>query len=218
MINKLQYISQADPSGSHIPAIEQALGAGCGWIQLRIKDQSSAYTHEQALQAKALCDTFGAMLVINDDPEIAVSVGAQGVHLGLLDMAIPDARKIVGPDMIIGGTANTLEHVLQRVNEGADYVGLGPLRFTSTKKILSPLLGFEGYQSILDQLSAQGINLPIVAIGGVGVGDVSSLMRLGIYGVAVSGLITHAADPHQVVKTLNIELNSRTNHLKPESC
>jgi thiamine-phosphate pyrophosphorylase len=218
MINKLQYISQADPSGSHIPAIEQALSAGCRWIQLRIKDQSRAYTHEQALQAKALCDTFGAKLIINDDPEIAVAVGARGVHLGLLDMAIPDARKIVGSDMIIGGTANTLEHVLQRVNEGADYVGLGPLRFTSTKKNLSPLLGFEGYQSILNQLSAEAIDIPVVAIGGIAVADVSRLMRLGLYGIAVSGLITHAADPQEVVHTLNIELNSRTNHLKPESC
>jgi thiamine-phosphate pyrophosphorylase len=218
MINKLQYISQADPSGSHIPAIEQALGAGCYWIQLRIKDQSRAYTHEQALQAKALCDTFGAKLIINDDPEIAVAVGAQGVHLGLLDMAIPEARKIVGPDMIIGGTANTHEHVIQRVNEGADYVGLGPLRFTSTKKNLSPLLGFEGYQSILNQLSGQGIDLPVVAIGGIALADVRRLMRLGIYGVAVSGLITHAADAQEVVQTLNIELNSRTNHLKPASC
>ena len=218
MINKLQYISQADPAGSHIPAIEQALGAGCRWIQLRIKDRSRAYTQEQALQAKALCDTFGAKLIINDDPEIAVAVGAQGVHLGLLDMAIPEARKIVGPDMIIGGTANTHEHALQRVNEGSDYVGLGPLRFTSTKKNLSPLLGFEGYQSILNQLSGQGIDIPVVAIGGIAVADVSRLMRLGLYGIAVSGLINHAADPQEVVQALNIELNSRTNHLKPESC
>jgi thiamine-phosphate pyrophosphorylase len=218
MIDRLQYISQANAAGSHIPAVERALLAGCKWIQLRIKDQSPAFIQGQALLAKALCDTFNARLIVNDHPEIALQVSAHGVHLGLLDMAIPEARKIVGPEMIIGGTANTLEHVLQRVAEGADYVGLGPLRFTTTKKNLSPILGLPGYRHIMNELQARQIDVPVIAIGGLVIKDVSELMNAGLYGVAVSGLITNTDDANGVVTRLVQALNTYTNPLNIKPC
>jgi len=208
MIDKLHYISQANAAGSHIPAIERALLAGCKWIQLRIKDQSHAFINEQAVQAKVLCDSFNAKLIVNDHTDIARNVGAYGVHLGLQDMPLAEARKIVGQDIIIGGTANTLEDVLQRIQEGADYIGLGPLRFTTTKRNLSPLLGVAGFQNMLSHLAVKGISIPIVAIGGLTIGDVPTLMKAGIYGIAVSSLITNADDPRQVVEALYAELKS----------
>lgn len=210
MIDRLQYISQQGGYDSHLPAIEKALKAGCRWIQLRIKDQQPAYILEQAKAAKLLCDTFEAKLVINDHPEIARKVGAYGLHLGLLDMPIQEARQIVGSDMIIGGTANTFEHVLQRVEEGADYVGLGPYRFTTTKKNLSPILGISGFETILDQLKDSGIYLPLIAIGGITAEDVPEIIAAGIYGVALSGAITFAADAAQTVTKMTTEIRQQT--------
>src|SRR5690606_30277357 len=98
--------------------------------------QSAEEILELAIAAKASCDAYGAKLIVNDYPEIALEANAYGVHLGLDDMSVRTARQLLGSEMIIGGTANTFEHILQRVEEGADYIGLGPYRFTSTKKKL----------------------------------------------------------------------------------
>lgn len=206
MIDKLHYISQADNAGDHLPAIEKALRAGCKWIQLRVKDQPSAAILKQAVSAKALCDAFDAKLIINDHAEVAAEVAAYGLHLGLTDMPIPEARSLAGPKLIIGGTANTIEHILQRIDEGADYVGLGPFRFTTTKKNLSPILGIEGFQKIVEQLRRRQIDIPVIAIGGLTIDDVPLLMKAGLYGIAVSGAITNAADPLHTVTTINKEL------------
>jgi thiamine-phosphate pyrophosphorylase len=208
MIDKLQYISQAPAGTSHIKAIETALRAGCKWIQLRIKDEMPAYILEEALAAKGLCDQYGGKLIVNDHPDIALAVGAYGLHLGLGDMPIPAARDIVGPDMIIGGTANTFEHVCLRINEGANYVGLGPFRFTSTKKNLSPILGPAGYRAILEAMQIAGFNVPIIAIGGIMPEDVAGLVEIGIYGVAVSGAVTSAKDAAGTVTQLHETLNN----------
>ncbi len=206
MIDKLHYISQADDAGDHLPAIEKALRAGCKWIQLRVKDQPSAAILRQAVSAKALCEAFDARLIINDHAEIAAAVAAYGLHLGLNDMPIPEARALLGSKYIIGGTANTIEHILQRIDEGADYVGLGPFRFTTTKKNLSPILGIEGFQQIVEQLRERHIDIPLIAIGGLTINDVPLLMKAGLYGIAVSGAITNAADPLYTVTGINKEL------------
>jgi thiamine-phosphate pyrophosphorylase len=208
MIDKLQYISQAPSGVSHLKAIETALRAGCRWIQLRIKDEAHAYILEEALAAKALCNQYGGKLIVNDHPDIALAVGAYGLHLGLGDMPIPAARDMVGPDMIIGGTANTFEHICLRVNEGANYVGLGPFRFTATKKNLSPILGATGYRAIFEEMHKAGFNVPIIAIGGILPDDVAGLVETGIYGVALSGAITAAKDAPETVKQLQETLNN----------
>ncbi len=146
MIEKLQFISNQTKDITHLESIQTALDAGCRWIQLRVKNQSFENVLKLAENAKILCDSYQAKLIINDFPFVAKEIDAYGLHLGLDDMSIETARKIVGKKMIIGGTANTLEHILKRIKEGADYIGLGPFRFTSTKQNLSPILGLEGYQ------------------------------------------------------------------------
>jgi len=193
MIDRLHYISQAPANGTHVDAIQQVLESGGKWIQLRVKDQPAQEILELAIAAKTLCDAYGAKLIVNDHPEIAKEAGAHGVHLGLDDMPVRNARKLLGPQMIIGGTANTFEHILQRVEEGADYIGLGPYRFTSTKQKLSPIIGLEGYKSIVSRMEAQGIRIPVVAIGGILLEDISTLRQAGLYGVAVSGALTNNA-------------------------
>jgi thiamine-phosphate pyrophosphorylase len=207
MISKLHYISQQPENGTHLSAIETALQAGSKWIQLRVKDQPGALILEHALQALALCNKYGAKLIVNDYPEIALKADAYGLHLGLQDMPIAKAREIVGKQMIIGGTANTFQDIQQRVDEGADYIGLGPYRFTKTKQKLSPILGIGGYLTIIQQVVSAGIQIPIIAIGGIELEDISLIMKTGVYGVAVSGAITYSTDPEQTIKRMYQELN-----------
>ncbi|TDQ11335.1 thiamine phosphate synthase [Pedobacter metabolipauper] len=203
MIDKLHYISQAAQGGSHLDAIENVLRANGKWIQLRIKyqqepgeDPNNLEQHilESAIAANELCKRYGAKLIVNDYPWIALRSGADGVHLGLSDMPIPEARKIVGSKMIIGGTANTFEHILQRIDDGADYIGLGPYRFTTTKENLSPVVGLAGYMDIINQVKQAGISIPIVAIGGIKTDDITALMDIGLHGVAISAALTNHTD------------------------
>jgi thiamine-phosphate pyrophosphorylase len=215
IIDTLHYISQEAPTGTHLTAINHALQAGCKLIQLRMKDQPAGLILEYAIEARRMCEQHGARLIVNDHPEIALKVGAYGVHLGLQDMSLQLAREIVGPDMIIGGTANTHHHVIQRIAEGADYIGLGPYRFTRTKKNLSPVLGLQGIRSIMQGLSAAAI--PVIAIGGILAEDIPLLMQTGVHGVAVSGAITHAAEPAMVVSQLYHNLNASFLNLSPKS-
>ena len=172
--------------------IKNALNAGCDWIQLRFKQKDELSNNFFAEKVKMQCERYYAGLIINDFADIAKKVDADGVHLGLGDQAVSEVRAIVGPDKIIGGTANTMEHVLQRFSERCDYVGLGPYRFTETKQGLSPILGLEGYQKIANRLSEMGVSIPIYAIGGIVLEDIDELMKCGIHGVALSGAITNS--------------------------
>ncbi|QEM10612.1 thiamine phosphate synthase [Mucilaginibacter rubeus] len=207
MIDKLHYISQQPKNGTHLDAIKAALDAGCKWIQLRVKDQPEDIILQYAIEAVKLCDEYGAKLIVNDHPEIALKADAHGLHLGLQDMSIPQARQIVGPDMIIGGTANTFAHIQQRVADGADYIGLGPYRFTTTKQKLSPILGLRGYWDIIAQMRLAKMSIPVIAIGGIVPADIPLIMPTGIHGVALSGAITQATDARQMVSELYHHLN-----------
>lgn len=208
MINRLQYISQETVEGSHTDHIRKACEAGCNWIQLRIKDLPEQNILPVAIQAKNICDQYGARLIINDYPHIAVAVEAAGVHVGKADMSVARARAITGPHMIVGGTANTAEDIIRHAADSADYVGLGPFRFTTTKKNLSPVLGSAGYIKIIAALQQLRITIPVIAIGGILTEDIPGLIRSGIHGVAVSGLITHATDKKNLVQHIHELLNT----------
>lgn len=202
MIRSLHYISQATQTHSHLENIRKACDAGCRWIQLRIKDTPTESIRELAIAANIICREYGAVLVVNDHPQIALEAGAQGVHVGKEDMTVAAARQLVGADLIVGGTANTLDDILRHVADGASYVGLGPYRFTTTKQKLSPILGLAGYTELLQQLRQRHIHIPIIAIGGILQADIPALLAAGVHGVAVSGLITHAADQRELVQSL----------------
>lgn len=203
MLERVYFISQQTAAKTHITAIEEALDAGCKLVQLRVKDQPETIVLEWAKTAKTLCDRYNAKLIINDFPLVARSVNAWGVHVGLQDMSVRDVRAIVGRNMIVGGTANTFEHIQQRVLEGVDYVGLGPYRFTTTKEKLSPVLGLAGYQRIMHQMRAAAFYTPVVAIGGILPDDVPGLRDAGVFGVALSGALTNAVDRKEQVKKIN---------------
>ena len=205
-IERLHYISQQPTAGTHLDAIETILKAGGKWVQLRVKNQPEDKLLEMAIQAKVLCERHGAKLIVNDHPLIALKAGADGLHLGLTDTSITAARKLLGPGMIIGGTANTFDHINLRVHEGADYVGLGPFRFTRTKENLSPILGLDGYKDIMERVQRAAFNIPIIAIGGIQTEDIKGLIDAGLYGVAVSGALTDQPHTQQVISIIQERL------------
>ncbi|QIY91965.1 thiamine phosphate synthase [Chryseobacterium gallinarum] len=190
-MEKLQYISQGNTLHEQKLNITRALDNGIKWIQVRWKNAPGNELIKLCEISRIACADNGAVCIINDHVQLAQKVDADGVHLGLNDSSIEEARLILRDQKIIGGTANTISDVLQRMNEGCDYIGLGPLRFTPTKEQLSPVLGFEGYQKIIETLRDQSIEAPkIFAIGGVTLEDIQPLQQLGIYGVSVSGQVT----------------------------
>lgn len=206
MYNKLQYISQGNTVEEQLYNIHQALDNGCDWIQLRFKNQDALEVFTLAEAVKMLCKEYLATFIINDNVHLAQQLDADGVHLGLSDMTVAEARSILGKTKIIGGTANTFEDVLQRTAENCDYIGLGPFQFTATKQNLSPIIGLEGYRSIIGQMKRENIKVPIYAIGGITLESVESLIESGIHGIAVSGLITQSQNPSQLITQLNEKL------------
>ena len=186
----LQLISDGDLS-----VAAQVLDAGGRWIQLRMKDASAEVIVCRGKEMLALCRKRRAVLVVNDAPQLAAAIGADGVHLGQADMPPIEARRIIGDGAVIGSTANTFEQIAARNDGETDYVGLGPFRFTTTKKNLSPVLGTEGYRTILGRMRTENIPLPVVAIGGIELPDIPQIMRTGVDGIALSGAIARADSP-----------------------
>jgi thiamine-phosphate pyrophosphorylase len=212
MIDKLQFISQENTHYTHLESIEAACRAGVKWVQLRVKDKPLAEVKKLAADAKSICLQWGARLIINDYPQIAQEVGAEGFHLGKEDMPLQQARRFA-ENMIVGQTANTFEDIRQHWQNGANYVGVGPFAFTSTKKKLSPILGLEGYGQLMQQCREAGISIPVIAIGGIRLDDIPSIMQTGVHGIAVSSLIAGAENTHFTVATiLQLLENSTTQH------
>jgi thiamine-phosphate pyrophosphorylase len=206
-ISKIQYITQSQSENDILEEVYSVLNAGVNWVQLRIKDDSLDFL-VIAKQVKALTDKHQATLIINDNVDVVKQIDADGVHVGLTDMPIQKVREVIGFDKIIGGTANTIVDCKNIEFYGADYIGLGPFRATLTKKKLSPILGIEGYKSIIPKNTAYGwdilnFNIPIVAIGGLRVDDIKLLkQQTGVYGVALSSLIYQSTNKKELVDEL----------------
>ena len=206
MYNKLQYISQGESVEEQLYNIHLALDNGCDWIQLRFKNQKPKKALALAEAVKFLCEEYLANFIINDDTHLAEHINADGVHLGFSDMGILEARNILGKTKIIGATANTFEDIVRQANNGCDYIGLGPFQFTKTKKNLSPILGIEGYTSIINKMELSKIEIPVYAIGGVTLENIDALIQTGIYGIAVSGIITQSERKNILITHLNEKL------------
>lgn len=207
----VQFITHYTEKYSYLDSVRIALEGGCRWIQLRMKDASPEEILPIAEKALAMCREYHATFIIDDHVELAKQIKADGVHLGKLDMPIAEARRILGKDFLIGGTANTFEDILAHYQAGADYIGCGPFRFTTTKKNLSPVLGLEGYRHIVLQMKETDIHLPIVAIGGITKEDIPSLMKTGITGIALSGSILRAEHPTEEMKEIVLRCHSERN-------
>ena len=196
----IQFITHSNSRYGYVEGALLALEGGCRWIQLRMKDAEEAEFVSAAKQIAAMCKEYGATFLLDDHVEWVEQIGADGVHLGKNDMPVDEARKLLGADRIIGGTANTFEDVERLWRQGANYIGCGPYRFTTTKKNLSPVLGIEGYRHIVGQMKEHGINLPVVAIGGILQPDIKDVMATGVSGIAVSGAVLNAENPAEEMK------------------
>ncbi len=205
----LQFITHQTDRYDTIQGALLALQGGCRWIQLRMKTAPHDEILRNAIVLKRLCWDFGATLIIDDHVDICLMVDADGVHLGKEDMDPEKARIVLGKDKIIGGTANTFADVQLLAAKGVDYIGLGPYRFTETKKKLSPVLGLEGYRSVLENCKKLQLEVPVIAIGGLRDRDFHALLETGVAGVALSSSILSAVDPKAETKRLIQVLSER---------
>ncbi len=199
MIPKLHYISQGASPTQHLENIKKACVSGIDLVQLRLKNETNHVVLETAIKARKITSKHGVLLIINDHYKIALQVQADGVHLGKSDTCPLIARATLKTWQIIGGTANTLEDCQTLIDKKVDYIGLGPFRFTKTKGNLSPVLGQQGYVSLVKKLQTK---TPIIAIGGIIQTDVPSIIKTGVYGIAVSGEITRDFNSISNFKTL----------------
>ncbi len=202
----LQFITHHTDRYDELQGAEEALRGGCRWIQLRMKDAAADEIVRTGRALRTLCDRYGATLIIDDHTSLVEPIQADGVHLGHNDMAPDYARRLLGHSRIIGGTANTFADIERLVGLGVDYIGLGPFRFTSTKKNLSPLLGLEGYRRTMEQCRERGYRTPVVAIGGIELKDIPAIMACGVQGIALSGTLLRAddmqAETRSIVETI----------------
>ena len=198
----VQFITHFTGQYTYEDSVHIALEGGCRWIQLRMKDADDEHLYPVALRTQKLCLEYGATFIIDDHVALVKLIHADGVHLGKLDMPISEARSILGNDFIIGGTANTFEDVKAHYEAGADYIGCGPFRYTTTKSNLSPILGLEGYHRIVSRMKEAHIDIPLVAIGGITEADIPELMQTGINGIALSGSILRAKNPIEEMKKI----------------
>ena len=205
---ELQFITHFTEKYSYFDAAHLALEGGCRWIQLRMKEAPEAEVEAEAIRVRDLCRKYGATFIIDDHVALAKKVQADGVHLGKKDMPVDEARRLLGPHFLIGGTANTIDDVRALHAAGADYIGCGPFRFTTTKQGLSPILGLDGYRRILAAMREEGISLPLVAIGGIGFDDIPALLEAGCSGIALSGSVLRAVNPVAEMKKIVELLNT----------
>lgn len=194
-MSQVQFITHFTDKISYLDSVSIALEGGCRWIQLRMKSADYTTLLNTAREVRRLCDQYNATFIIDDNIQAVIDACADGVHLGKNDMPIAEARRVLGRDRVIGGTANTFNDVVMHYDSGADYIGCGPFRFTTTKSNLSPILGIDGYSEILRQMRETGISIPLVAIGGITKDDIPELFEAGVSGVALSGAILNADNP-----------------------
>lgn len=201
-MNNIQFITHENQRFDYVEGAEMALRGGCKWVQLRMKDATDNKFLSIGRKVAVLCRSYNATFLLDDRVHLVAELGADGVHLGKNDMPISEARRILGNEKIIGGTANNFADVQHLAAQGADYIGCGPFRYTSTKRNLAPILGLEGYRNILKQMQQADISLPLIAIGGIVSTDIAALRDIGVSGIAVSGAVLEAADPIKEMKKL----------------
>ena len=171
-MDKLYYISQGSTPKKHLQNIKRVCDTGCQLIQLRLKNTDKDVYRKTAQQALEICKAYNAQFIINDSIEVAIAIGADGVHLGKEDATPVFARQVLGKGKIIGGTANSIEDCLDLIKQGVDYIGLGPYKFTVTKENLSPLLAIQDYHDIVSKLTEKNLKPSIYAIGGIVENDI----------------------------------------------
>lgn len=211
---RIQYITHPDEQFEDLSWVHRLHEGGIRWVQLRLKEEDVlrrfpdkhylAFFHEIADRMRMITDALSMVLTINDAADVALFSRADGLHVGQEDEhpALLNNPK----QFLIGGTANTPEEIARFGKELPAYFGVGPLRFTETKKKLKPALGFNGYRELIARMRAEGYHQPVFAIGGIEPEDVAPLMETGVYGIALSGALFRAGHNPETVRTFILEL------------
>lgn len=187
---RLHVLTDAHLRSDDLRIVDVVLEAGVPAIQVRIKDVTDREHLDLSRAVVARCDAAGAMCIINDRVDIALAAGADAVHLGASDLPIDDARALAGGRLLIGGTARDPAAARRLVDEGADYLGVGPTFPTRTKDGLPDPLGPAGVAAVVD-----AVDVPVIAIAGIEVSRVPEVLSSGAHGVAVIGAVMGASDP-----------------------
>lgn len=182
---------------STVDIVRAAVDGGATCVQLREKSCSTREFLTEARAVRELLSGTGVPLIINDRIDVALAVGADGVHLGQTDMPIHDARRLVGPGMLIGISAECLDDAVRAEDQGADYIGVSPVFSTPTKTDTAPALGLDGVAAI-----RAAVSIPLVGIGGIHRENAAAVITAGCHGLAVVSAIVSAPDPQQAASEL----------------
>jgi thiamine-phosphate pyrophosphorylase len=196
-LGRLHVLTDARQGREPLTVVAGALAAGAPVVQVRAKGRTDRELYDFARRVAGLCAAHGALCLINDRPDVAVAVGAGGVHLGADDLPVAAARRVLGAGPLVGGTARVPTAARALVAAGVGYLGVGPAYATDTKQGLPPPLGAAGVGAV-----AAAVDVPVIAIGGVTAERVAELLAAGAYGVAVVGAVAAAADPAAATRRL----------------
>jgi thiamine-phosphate pyrophosphorylase len=188
---------------STLEIVRAAVRGGVTCVQLREKTGSAREFIAEALQVKAFLHACGVALIINDRVDIALAVGADGVHLGQSDLPLTSARSLAGGSLAIGISAESIQDAVAAQSGGADYLGVSPVFATSTKVDTAPPLGLAGLRDI-----RAAVKIPLVAIGGLNRGNAAAVIRSGADGIAVVSAIVAADDPEQAARAIKREIET----------
>ncbi len=191
------------PERSHLEIVQRALEGGARIIQLRAKELLKREVWRIARVMKRLCERYDAIFIVNDYVDIALDVGADGVHLGADDMPINEARE-KAPELIIGRSTHSLEEAIEAEKLGADYIAFGAIFPTQTKGRPTPIQGLDKLKEVCEK-----VKKPVVAIGGINRGNLIEVKQAGADAVAMISEVVKAEDIKQRVKEL-IQLWEKT--------
>jgi thiamine-phosphate pyrophosphorylase len=188
-------------------SVEEAIAGGVSMVQLREKDISSREFYEIAVELRAVTRRHHVPLVINDRLDIALALGAEGLHLGQTDLPLKEARRLAGKNLFIGASAHTVEEALEAEREGADYLGVGPVYPTGSKADAGEVLGIAGLEAICAR-----VKIPVIGIGGINAENAAPVISAGATGVAVISAILSQPDIRKTAETLRLKLQDSVGH------
>jgi thiamine-phosphate pyrophosphorylase len=196
-ISRFHYLTQDLPNRSHVAQAQTACEVGVNWIQYRCLSKTDEEMLPEIHQIAAICDDWGATLILTNHFHLLNQVDAQGVHIEDLEADFLAIKNSIGEDKTLGGSATNIHQLKNLQQQGVDYAGFGPFAATQTKPNTYPLLGLEGYRELKNHPE---INLPVIAVGGIPLENVANLLATGIYGIAVSAAVNSAENPGAVLK------------------
>jgi thiamine-phosphate pyrophosphorylase len=182
---------------THVDIAEMAVKGGADMIQLRDKELATGDLTDIAKFISGLCRKKNVTFIINDRVDVALICDADGVHLGIEDLPIKEARKLLGKEKVIGGTAHSLKEAVHAEEQGADYIGFGHIYSTYSKFKSEKPKGISGLKKILEN-----INIPVLAVGGINHENSRSIITAGCYGIAVIGSVVRSDNPEKAVRRL----------------